>query len=187
MDASELVCSASTYPEQSFVWMLAVAKSTYDQLADIAHDSGGVDFSTLDAKLATALTKIASGSFARDLRAKRYTALEQERRITGRQILELIDDYFRVSAVDGALCQLTRLFAVNMRNNDIERFLNDWDMVLLGMNTVPDKPVLENLFLKQVANHPLLTDYLSDYERKLPGDSGLGYDAIYEMTRRLLA
>ena len=60
-------------------------------------------YGTLDAKLAAAITRIITGDFARKVQLEKLKAVESKGfRITGRQLLHMVDEHFKMSEADGA-------------------------------------------------------------------------------------
>ena len=53
--------------------------------------------------------------------------------MTGRQILFLIIDWYRVTAADGARYDFNFLQNVSIRNGNLDVFLHDWDTALSGL------------------------------------------------------
>ena len=65
---------------------------------------------TLDAKLAAALAHAAPEDFQRTLQARKHEALNRGAMVTGRQILFLVDQHFRMTEADGAVYDTEHLF-----------------------------------------------------------------------------
>ena len=93
-------------------------------------------FDTLDAKLSSALSRVISGDFGRKVNIMKMNAMETGCRASGRQLLRAIDERFRLTEADGAVFGTEHLLNVNL-----ERFLDDWDTVLVGMRKKPEDQV----------------------------------------------
>ena len=52
---------------------------------------------------------------------------------TGRQLLYLVYEYYKISEVDGALLDLEDLMNVRLHGDDFRSFLTDWENVMTTM------------------------------------------------------
>ena len=81
------------------------------------------NFEVLDAMIASALNKIIHNShFKRRLSLEEHEAQKQDRFLRGRQIAYLIYEYFRVAGANDSVENYADLFAVVLRNDDIQEF-----------------------------------------------------------------
>ena len=89
--------SASALPTSAFKWLmeLQVPSANYDQFASFDAPDG-TRFETLDAKLAFALVRIANNEFGKMIETKKFEAMTRRSRITGRQIVYMLDQHFRM-------------------------------------------------------------------------------------------
>ena len=147
--------AASAVPDSAFAWMLDVAAEdvTYEKLAtsEMVNLPGfHLDFGTLDAKLGSALTKVASASFVNTMQAKKHAAMKEKKRLLGRQIMFLIDAHFKMTEADGAVYDIEHLLSVVMTNDNLQAFLNTWDTFLSGLQAAPESSMLEALLLRQI-------------------------------------
>ena len=132
MDLFDEVAAASAEPSGAIKWVLEARSRTFSDLAS-TESLDGTDFETLDAKLASSLIRLAPLSFEKTLRAKRTEAYSAGHRVTGRQILLLIDEHFSMSIADGAIYDQEHLLAVSIRNDDLAGCVTQWENVLAGM------------------------------------------------------
>ena len=61
-------------------------------------------------------------------------------------MLYMIDQHFKVNENDGAVYGLEHLLAVAMKDNQLEKYVGDWDLVLAGVDRKPEDSTLEVLF-----------------------------------------
>ena len=90
-------------------------------------------FEVLDARIASALNKtIINSHFKRRISLEEQKAQKQDRFLHGRQIANLIYDYFRVTVENYA-----DLLTISLRNDDIHEFDSKWDGIRLSMTKIP--------------------------------------------------
>ena len=123
------VVGASAAPELAFTWIVSVAKATsLDVLSDFHHPWTSETapkeyrFSGLDAKLSASLSRIISGEFEKKIQTMKLEAMSTGKRVTGRQMLHLIDQHFKLNEKDGAVYGLEHLLAVTMKGHQLEKF-----------------------------------------------------------------
>ena len=81
------------------------------------------NFEVLDAKIASALNRIIHNShFKKRINLEEQKAQKQDRFLRGRQIAFLIYDYFRVTGANDSVENYADLFAVALRDDDIQKF-----------------------------------------------------------------
>ena len=73
-------------------------------------------------------------------------AQKEDRFLRGRQIAYLIYEYFRVTGANDSVENSADLFAVVLRNDDIQEFDSKCDEILLSMTQIPSDDILENLY-----------------------------------------
>ena len=73
-------------------------------------------------------------------------AQKEDRLLRGRQIAYLTYDYFRITDVDETVCEFADLFAVALRNDDIQEFYTRRDDILLSMTKFAPDDILERLY-----------------------------------------
>ena len=82
--------------------------------ADLVGPEG---FTTLDAKLLSALSNICSGEFARKVNTFKEESAA-DRPVRGRQVLLMMDDFFSTNIKHGATYSLKYLFAVKLKGEN---------------------------------------------------------------------
>ena len=142
-----LATSGATAPKTALKWLLEVDKAaSMDELQD------SKAFETWDAKLASAFAKIIHGKLAKDISLIQERKLQEGIMLNGRQIWWLVQRHFEISELDGQTIEIGDLMAVTLHNDDLVKFLHDWEWVLLGLKTMPDEKWLEHLFHQQIKN-----------------------------------
>ena len=96
---------------------------------DTLADSG--TFTTLDAKLMSALTNVVEGDLARQLDLFKEQEAKRGVHAKGRQALYMIHKHFSTSQKHGAVYDLEDLMAIQMVNDDLKGFVSRWDAVIL--------------------------------------------------------
>ena len=124
-----------------------------------------MNFGTLDAKLSSALTRIVTGTFAKEVQVLK--------------LLKAVDDYFKMTEADRAVFGMEHLLAVTVKNDNLDRFVNDWDTVIAGMKTKPEDMVLEAIMLRQLKVCSQMKEDIHDYERLTIDDPKRCYKELY--------
>jgi hypothetical protein len=133
------VAAASGAPEEGFDWIIELQREgvSFDAMADSSR------FPTLDAKLATALTKILKGDLERRISLLKEEAIARGTPLRGRQILYLIFEQFKLNEHVKSSVDFQHLLAVSLNKDDLRRFITTWDEVLAGVAYQVDARVLE--------------------------------------------
>ncbi len=138
--------ASSSHPERAFTWIRKVKK---DSDFDLLNDSEG--FQSLDIKFAVALKKILPTVLKR-----RVTLMEEkwmdnhDTQMKGRQILVILFKWFQENEKDADFLTLSHLNGVELKNDDIEAFLDKWDEILHRMRKIPPVDDLLHLFRMQI-------------------------------------
>ena len=74
-----------------------------------------------------------------------------------------------------------------MKNDDLRKFLLDWDFWASRSETQLEEPVLECLLLRQLRKCTQLRNEVSAYDNLPPGDQRRGYTELLDVARRHLA
>ena len=125
------VCTFSQFPTEAMQWIKEV--EMVDSVDDLRSSSSfrvyfNAEFEVLDASIASALNKIIHNShFKRRISLEKKKAQKQDRFLRGRQIANLIFDYFRVTGVHDSVEKYADLFTIFLRNDDIQEFDSKWD------------------------------------------------------------
>ena len=116
----EVVACASD-PTIAFQWMneLRAPGKCYEDFKNTSYQDR-ISMATLDAKLASALAHAAPEDFQRTLHARKHEALTQNAMVSGRQILHLIDQHFRMTEADGAVYDTQHLLSVQIRGERLQ-------------------------------------------------------------------
>ena len=123
------------------------------------------NFEVLDARIASALNKIIHNShFKRKIILEEQKAQKEDRFLRGRQIANLIYDYFRVTGTDDSVENYTDLFTIALRNDDIQEFDSKWDGILLSMTQIPHDDILEGLYKLRIRESEKLKTVLELYD-----------------------
>jgi len=81
-------------------------------------------------------------------------------------MLKVIYEYYKAEASAGALYSFEDLLTVELVNDDLERYMNNLDMVTNGIDELPSEDTRKNLLLRQLRKSPELTAELAHFERK---------------------
>ena len=167
-------------PENGFKWIQEVEKTgmTFETLGH-----SGM-FPTVDAKLAAALSVAVHGEFARQIHILQEKWGNKGMLLKGRQILWHVHRHYKASEVDGQLLEYDDLLAVRLHQDDLRRFLNDWEMTMSGMKRVPDDDLLETLFRRELKKFSGFRENMAHYERLQVGDPDRSYTYLYALARR---
>ena len=106
--------------------------------------------------------------------------------ITGRQVLFIIIDWYRVTAADGARHDFNFLQNVSKKNGNLDVFLHEWDTALSRLGETPAENILESLFYKRVQHHPELRPDIAYYDRLPQGHSERTYPWLYDRVESYL-
>ena len=101
----------------------------------------------LDARIASALNKIMQNSyFKKKVSLEEQKAQKEDRFLRGRQIVNMICDYFRVTGVHETVLGYADLFTITFRNDDVQDFGTRWDEISLSMTKIPPDDILVSLY-----------------------------------------
>ena len=107
----------------------------------------GPDFEGLNARIASALNRhIHNSHFKRRIILEENESSKKDRFFRGRPIAYLIYGYFRVTGANDSVENYADLFAVALRNDDIQEFDSKWGGILLSMTQIPPDVILEGLY-----------------------------------------
>ena len=151
--------------------------------ADLVDPEG---FTTLDAKLLSALSNICSGEFARKVNTFKEKESAADRPVRGRQVLLMMDEFFSTNIKHGATYSLKDLFAVKLKGENLRTFISNWDTVNAGITHPPDPSVLETLFYEQVNNVRAIQHDIEVYNRAEEGTENHSYKFLVDVVQRYL-
>ena len=144
------------------------------------------DFEVLDARIASALNRIIHNShFKRRVSLEEQLAQKQDRFVPGRQIADLIYEYFRVTGADGSVENFANLFTIGLRNDDIQDTDSKWDGILLSMTKIPSDDILEGLYKLRIREYEKLKTVLELYDLEIhQKKAGPDYHRLKTMVKR---
>ena len=141
----------------------------------------------LDARIASALNRIIHSSHFK----KKKVSLEerkvqkQDRFLRGRQIAYLIYEYFRVTGANDSVGKYANLFTIVLRNDDIQEFDSNWDVILLSMTKIPSDDILEGLYKLRIRESEQLKTELEFYDMEIhQKKAGPDYHRLKTMVKR---
>ena len=100
------------------------------------------------------------------------------RMTAGRQILFLIDQYFRTHEMDGGVYDTKHLFSIRLRGDRLQEFIATWDQALAGLAKVPDEATLQALFLRNLRQCRSMEQDIAYYDRLPSSDANESYDYL---------
>ena len=140
------VASACGRPKEGMQWICKVDEvSNVDELED-----DGPLFEHFSSKVAAGLLRILQGEFRRKVMILQEARQLEAKVLNGRQIAFLFFQEYRRPEEDARIYDLRDLMAVKLTGDNLPGFVNAWNLCLMGMQNVPDDPVLETLFYTQV-------------------------------------
>ena len=178
----EAIVAASDSPDKAHAWIAKVWEKDADEKA--LRDSEG--FSTLDAKIMSALTNILEGDFGRQIDTFKETEAHAGRMVRGRQLLLRLHNYFATNALHGSVYDMEDLMNCKMVNDNLTVFLRNWDTILSGIPVQPDNSVLEPLFHRQVKKCRDIAHDISVYDRALEGTEQRSFQFLYNAANNFL-
>ena len=174
--------SASTDPDKAFDWISETWKEgqTLEALRDVDK------FTTLDAKLLSALANILTGDFARNVDTYKETEATNKRYVRGRQVLLMMHEHFSTNIKHGATYALQDRFSVKLKGDNLRGFISNWNQVMAGIPKVPEVCVLETLFFNQVKNSKAIAHDLQEHHRAEEGSDKKTYEFLVAAVHRYL-
>ena len=127
------VFTCSQIPTEAMQWLQEVELvDSVDDLRSSRSFQGILcpNFELLDARLASALNIITQNTrFKKRVSLEEMKAHKEDRFLRGRQIANLIYEYFRVSGANDSVENYADLFTFVLRNDDIQEFDSKWDEI----------------------------------------------------------
>ena len=147
----------------------------------------GRGFESLDQKLAAALSSMSHDEIGRHITQAAEEAAQNDEILRGRQALLIVYKHYAFNAHLGSAYSIVDLVNVTWKgDNNIERFLDEWNSVLVAADSVKDVNAIEQLFLRQVRKSAVLQQDVSYYERLPPGHLDRIYGFLVAAARRYL-
>ena len=189
------VVSASKDPQKSFIWILEVERedATWNSMK---YETGSHE--TLGTKLATAVTSIARGDLGTKISLCNEEGANRGEMVSGRQLLWLVYQSYKLSQTSGALYSLVDLTTLKIKNEKGQKddtphsdkqlrwFVSSWDGLIAGMKSVPAEDILEDIFLRKIRNVLSLKEDLAYYDRLAGGHADKSFTFLKEACNRLL-
>jgi hypothetical protein len=159
---------------------------TFDRLA-----KSGRKFESADTAFASAILKVAHGTLGRDINLEAEKASKEGRLLRGRQAAFMVQQFFKSAEDAGALYDLCDLLKVKSKNDkgklqDLNTFLQNWDVVITGMKRKPDEETLEALFREEILHYNQIQFDIDRYLRAKPGDEEHSYSFLYSAAKNYL-
>jgi hypothetical protein len=98
----------------------------------------------------------------------------------------MIYEYYKINEDAGATYELQDLFAVQLKGDKLEAYLQTWDATLTGMKQEPDLNVLETLFLQQMRRCHSMKDDIIYYDRLDRGHTDRTYDYLLRAAHKIV-
>ena len=121
---------------------------------------------SLENKIMDALEKIITGDFKRQVDSLRDQWLTRKpvNMITGRLVLKMIHDKNKVSPHDWHLLDYDRIRSIELKNDNLSKFVQEWDTCLLHSSCHFSEEYLEQIFFIQIKKCAALKGLLDNYE-----------------------
>ena len=144
------------------------------------------DFEVLDARIASALNSIIHNTqFNRKVSLEEQKVQKEDRFLRGRQIADLIYEYFRVTGANDSVENYADLLTIALRNDDIQEFDSKWDGILLSMTKIPSDDILEGLCKLRIRGSEKLKTVLELYDLVIhQRKGGPDYHRLKTMVKR---
>ena len=94
-------------------------------------------------------------------------AHKEDRLLRGRQIANLIYEYFRVTDANDSVENYADLFTIVLENDDIQEFDSKWDEILLSMTQISSDDILEGLYKLRIRESEKLKTVLELYNMEI--------------------
>ena len=177
----ESIASATIKPDEAYAWIREVDSATC--IKDL-QDSG--PFRLLDARLGTALSKLVTGDFAKQIALQKKQLSKDGHMLKGRQLWWLFAQHFKINEAEGQVKEFEDLLNLECRDNNLRAYVTNWEMTLTSIKNVHQSQVLST-FRQNIENHPWIKDQMSYYYRLDHGHADRSYEWLLSITRKTLA
>ena len=125
---------------------------TYDEIVKAGREA--TQHHTLNAKIATGLSEIFRPNYRFNLEITLIeTRMELEGEImSDRAMAKTLWEWMKLDEVDGAMLDFSDLLKNKLQGDDLEGFINNWEMTLYGMKEIPLGEYMESLLRYQLAS-----------------------------------
>ena len=113
---------------------------------------------------------------------------KQDKMIKGREILWIISEHDKLQRTVGGLYSLSDLLSVRFSGDNLESFINSWEMILIELEDRdrPTDEVLKVILFEESSHcHALKTD-IEKYERMDEDDADRSYDFLIKAIKRYI-
>ena len=143
------------------------------------------NFEVLDAGIASVLNKIIQNSCFKKKVSLEEQKAQREDRFRGRQIANVIYDFFRATGAHDTVLDYADLFSIGLRNDDVQDFDTRWDEILLSMTKIPPGDVLESLYKLRIRESDQLKTVLELYDMEIHQKTSMpDYQQLKTMVKR---
>jgi len=152
------------YDKAEIAWLNDVPKKTFEELADSGEDR----FSHLDALLAMALEKVLPSDLYREFDKRSVKALDEDSALTGRQIVWLIHEYFKVNGHMSTVYGYKHLIALEwFGDSKMDLFMDRFEHMLEHLKGCSlEKPAIRDVLYDKIkAGSTRLQSDLAHFER----------------------
>ena len=182
------VCTCSQFPTEAMLWIIEVEMvESVDDLKSSRSIKGthGPDFELLDARIASALSKIIQNTGFKKKVSLVEMKAHKEDRFLRRQIAYLIYEYFKVTGANDSVAYYADLFTIVLRNDDIQEFDSKWNGIVLSMTKIPSDDILESVYKLRIRESEKLKIVLELYNMEIhPKKAGPDYHRLKTMVKR---
>ena len=181
--------SFSDKPDAAWDWLMEVYNTVDERKVLEERLSNPGKFTTLDTKLAAALTRSAKGDLANRIINYKEEKAKLGIQVRGRMILLMFDDYFKTSEEAGSLYRVEDLLNVVKVGDtvaDLKRFINRWDATIAGMPEPPHENVLRDILLRQIRTSTILRYDIDLFDRAKEGDHHRSYKFLLQSIKDLI-
>ena len=84
------------------------------------------------------------------------------------------------------MLDLQDLMAVRLSNDDLRKFINDWEMTLTGMKAIPDVKLCETLFTRELKKYSGFKAHMAHYDWLPLGHPEKTYQNMVSIVKRHL-
>ena len=159
MQVNSQVAACCGFPSEGMDWAMDCGDPNFD--IDDLHDSS--PFPITDLLLRDACIKVIDGELLRKVMLIDSEMSKNRMQLSGRQVLWLIFQDFKVSEATGALYSFRDLNNIHMKQEDISGFMANWDYLLLNLQpgSRPTDRILLDLFYTQIKNHSYMKQFIT--------------------------
>ena len=181
--------SCSDKPDAAWDWLMEVYNTVGERKVLEERLSNPGKFTTLDTKLAAALTRSAKGDLANRIINYKEEKAKLGIQVRGRMILLMFEDFFKTSEEAGSLYRVEDLLNVVKVGDtvaDLKRFINRWDATIAGMPEPPHENVLRDILLRQIRTSSILRYDIDLFDRAKEGDHHRSYKFLLQSIKDLI-